>query len=87
VFAGEKVRPDNAYAAPALPEKPPRSLDAYAVMPLESLVRIELTSFLLKDRVHVRDMLDLDMITPEIEQTLPSDLMSRLQELKDTPNG
>ena len=33
VFAGEKVRPENAYAAPALPEKPPRSLDDYAVMP------------------------------------------------------
>jgi hypothetical protein len=48
---------------------------------------MKLTSFRLKDRVHVLDMLELGLITPEIERTLPSDLMSRLQELKDNPNG
>jgi hypothetical protein len=87
VFAGERIPPDYEHAVPAIPENPPRSLDDYAIMPLESLVRIKLTSFRLKDRVHMRDMLELDLITPEIEQTLPPDLMSRLQELKDNPNG
>ena len=87
VFADEKVRPTDLYAVPSIPESPPRSLDDYALMPLESLVRLELTSFHLKDRVHLRDMLDVEMITPEIERTLPPDLMARLQELKDTPNG
>jgi hypothetical protein len=87
VFADEKVRPEYEYAVPSIPEGAPRSQDGYAVMPLESLVRIELTSFHLKDRVHLRDLLDVEMITPEIEQTLPPDLMARLQELKDTPNG
>lgn len=87
VFADEKVRPTDLYAVPSIPESPPRSLDDFALMPLESLVRLELTSFHLKDRVHLRDMLDVEMITPEIERTLPPDLMARLQELKDTPNG
>jgi hypothetical protein len=87
VFAGEKVRSENLYPAPAIPENPPRALEDYAIIPLESLVRMKLTSFRDKDRTHLRDMLELDMIIPEIERTLPPDLMSRLQELKDTPNG
>jgi|SRR5580658_5127920 hypothetical protein len=87
VFAAEKVRPEDAHATPELPKDPPRSLDDVAIIPLDSLVRMKLTSFRDKDRTHLRDMLELDMITPEIEQTLPPDLMSRLQVLKDTPNG
>jgi hypothetical protein len=87
VFADEKVRPTDLHAVPSIPEAPPRSLDDYAVVPLESLVRMKLTSFRDKDRTHLRDMLELEMITPEIERTLPPDLMARLQELKDTPNG
>ena len=87
VFAEEKVRPEYAHAVPPIPENPPRSLDNYAVVPLESLVCMKLTSFRDKDRTHVRDMLEVGLITPEIERRLPPDLMARLQELKDNPNG
>ncbi len=87
VFADEKVRPTDLHAVPSIPENPPRSLEDYAVIPLESLVRMKLTSFRDKDRTHVRDMLEIGLITPEVEQTLPPDLMARLQELKDNPNG
>ena len=87
VFAGEKVRPEYQHAVPAIPENPPRSLEDYAVIPLESLVQMKLTSFRRKDQVHIQDMLELGLITTEVERTLPPDLMSRLQELKDTPNG
>jgi hypothetical protein len=87
VFSEEKVRPEYAHAVPLIPESPPRSLENYAVIPLESLVAMKLTSYRDKDRTHVRDMLEVGLITPEIEQTLPPDLMARLQELKDTPNG
>jgi hypothetical protein len=87
VFADEKVRPTDLHAVPSIPDAPPRSLEDYAVVPLESLVRMKLTSFRRKDQVHVLDMLELGMITPEIERTLPPDLMARLQELKDNPDG
>jgi hypothetical protein len=46
---------------------------------------MKLTSFRLKDKVHLQDMLGVGLITPEVENTLPTDLMARLQELKDNP--
>src|SRR5258708_2868966 len=42
VFSEEKVRPEYSHAVPVIPENPPRSLDNYAVIPLESLVRMKL---------------------------------------------
>ncbi len=87
IFSAEKVRPEDLHPAPMIPEKPSRSQAGYAVIPLESLLAMKLTSYRLKDRVHVRDMLEVGLITPEVEATLPADLMARLQELKDNPNG
>lgn len=78
VFETEKV---------VLVENPPRSPENYAILPLAQLVIMKLTSFRLKDRVHIMDMLGVDLITPEIERALPPELMARLQELKDNPNG
>ena len=87
VFSTEKVRPEYNHAVPVIPENPPRSMDGYAIIPLESLLAMKLTSFRDKDRTHVRDMLEVGLITPEIEASLPPDLMARLQQLKDDPNG
>ncbi len=72
---------------PALAAEPPRSAEGYCVAPLESLMRLKLTSFRDKDRVHVRDLLEVGLISSEIEKTLPADLRQRLQQLKDTPQG
>ena len=87
LFAGEKVRPQDRHSVPAIPDSPPRSLEDYAVIPLDSLVRMKLTSFRDKDRTHLRDLLELDLITREIEQSLPLDLQDRLHELKNNPDG
>jgi hypothetical protein len=87
VIAGEKVRPEYAHAAPAIPDDPPRPGGEYAVIDLPALVRMKLTSFRRKDQVHVLDLLGVGLITPEIESALPPDLMARLQELKDNPDG
>ena len=48
---------------------------------------MKLTSFRRKDQVHLLDLLGVGLITPEIESSLPRDLMARLQELKDNPDG
>jgi hypothetical protein len=85
VFADEKVRPEYAYPVPSIPNDPPRPGGEYSVIDLSALVRMKLTSFRLKDKVHLQDMLGVGLITPEVENTLPTDLMARLQELKDNP--
>jgi hypothetical protein len=85
VFAGEKVREDY-------PEPVP-SIDDYALigdartLPLEKLVRMKLTSFRDKDRVHLRDMISIGLIDANWTRRLPSDLAARLQELLDDPDG
>jgi len=48
---------------------------------------MKLSSFRIIDKVHILDMLGVGLITPEIERGLPADLMARLQELKDNPEG
>jgi hypothetical protein len=45
---------------------------------------MKLTSFRDKDRVHLRDMLDVKLISAEIENNLPPDLQERLRQLKET---
>ena len=86
VIAGEKVRPEYAHAAPPIPDNPPRPGE-FAIIDLPSLVRMKLTSFRRKDQVHLLDLLGVGLITPEVEGSLPADLMARLQELKDNPDG
>lgn len=87
VFENEKVRPENAHPVPPLAPSPPRSHEGYRISPLESLVHMKLTSFRDRDRVHLRDLLEVGLITPEIERSLPADLLERLRQLKETPEG
>lgn len=87
IFENEKVRKEYAHPVPPILENPPRSEQDYAIVPLESLVRMKLTSFRLKDRVHLLDLMGIGLITPEIENTLPPDLLARLRELQQNPEG
>lgn len=87
VFENEKVRPTDTHPIPPIAEDPPRAPDGYRIAPLEALVRMKLISFRDKDRVHLRDLIGVDLITPEIEEELPPDLRERLQQLKQTPEG
>jgi hypothetical protein len=85
VFAGEKVRPEYLLPVP--------NIDQYALvrelrtLPLESLVQMKLTSFRDKDRVHLRDMLDVGLIDSTWLERFPSELQVRLQALIDNPDG
>ena len=84
VFENEKVRKEYAHPVPALADDPPRAQEGFRIAPLESLVCMKLTSFRDKDRVHLRDMLDVNLISAEIENNLPPDLQERLRQLKET---
>jgi hypothetical protein len=83
LVAGEKVRPEYASAAPDVSEavKP----DQFWVVTLESLVRMKLTSFRLKDRVHLQDILEVGLIDGSWVGRYPPELGARLQQLIDTP--
>jgi len=52
------------------------------IAPVADLVKMKLTSFRDKDRVHVRDMDGVGLITPEIEAGLPEPLRQRLAEVR-----
>ncbi len=84
VFAGEKVRPFDAQPAPDLSNLD-RAADGFAVIDLKSLLTMKLTAYRDKDRTHIRDMLELDMITLELEAQLPEILRARLAALRETP--
>jgi hypothetical protein len=80
IFAKEKVRPE--YLEPVPDFSPVSQINGLLVAPVADLVRMKLTSFRDKDRVHVRDMDGVGLITPEIEAQLPGPLRLRLAQVR-----
>ncbi|MBI1312121.1 hypothetical protein GC176_12590 [bacterium] len=80
LYAGEKVREEYATAAPTLDET--TEVDGTPVITLDTLVRMKLTSFRDKDRMHLRDLIDASWWN-----RLPPELACRPQELLDNPDG
>jgi hypothetical protein len=85
VFAGEKVRPEYSLAAPDVADA--ESTGVGAVLSLNALVTMKLTSFRNKDCMHLRDLLDVGLIDASWVNRLPPELAARLQVLLDTPEG
>ena len=84
VFSGEKVKSDQAPNPPLAPEPIVLYGKEVSVVPVADLVRMKLNSFRDKDRVHVRAMDTLGLITPVVEQGLSPELRSRLQHIRVT---
>jgi hypothetical protein len=85
LFAAEKVRPEDVVPAPDVTES--EATASFRVVALAALVRMKLTSFRDKDRMHLRDMLDVGLIDAAWRDRLPPELAARLQELLDNPEG
>ena len=81
VFAGEKVRSDYVLPAPDVSES--ELTDVFRVLRLDALVSMKLTSYRLKDKVHLMDLLDVGLIDDTWFARLPSELHAQLQELMD----
>ncbi len=79
VFAGEKVRPEYLLPAPDVTEA--EAGPGFPVPTLDALVRMKLTSFRLKDQVHLLDMLGVGLIDETWSGRLPAELAARLHEL------
>jgi hypothetical protein len=83
VFVGEKVRPEYLEPVPAF-SQPTVTVEGVLLAPVADLVRMKLTSFRDKDRVHIRDLDSVGLITPETETSLPEVLRARLAEIRAT---
>ncbi len=55
-----------------------------AVIPVADLVRMKLNSYRDIDRVHVRDMDSIGLVTPAIESALTPELRKRLDHIRAT---
>jgi hypothetical protein len=78
-FAGERVRADAPEPTPDLGQC--RTINGIRLIPLEDLIRMKLTSFRLKDQVHIKDLQEAELITPEIGLAMPALLRERLREV------
>jgi hypothetical protein len=85
VFAGEKVRSTNPLPAAEVTESVPA--EDYTILTLEALVRMKLNSFRDKDRMHLRDLLDVGLIDSTWLPRLDPEHATRLQQLIDDPDG
>ena len=83
LLANEKVRETDIVAAPDVSESV--TVTAHQTLTLEALVRMKLNVFHDKDRMHLRDMLDVELIDETWVSRYPSILANRLQELINNP--
>jgi hypothetical protein len=85
VFSGEKVRPADSFPIPDVTECVDGP-DDFPVPTLDALVRMKLTSFRLKDKLHLLDMLDVGLINEGWCDRLPAELAARLREVAASPD-
>jgi hypothetical protein len=75
------------YIAPSPDVSEIDSAGPFHVVDLEPLVRMKLTSYRLKDRVHLLDMINVGLIDRSWVNRFPAELAERLQELLDNPDS
>jgi hypothetical protein len=82
IFAGERVRSEYLLPAPDVTES--EAGPDFAVATLVALVRMKLTSFRLKDQVHLLDLLEVGLIDDSWCEQFPPQLGDRLRDLIDS---
>ena len=86
IFSGEKVNPESLEPSPDL-EDIDASHSDFRLIDLEALLTMKLTSYRDKDRVHLRDMMEIGMLHESWLERVPASLRDRLQALLDDPEG
>lgn len=79
VFAGELLRADDPAPSPDVSESEPGP--EFPVPTLDALVRMKLTAFRLKDKVHLLDLLEVGLLDESWYTQLSPALAARLQEV------
>jgi len=81
IFINEKVRAEYLEAVPGFSE-PTRTEEGILLAPVADLVKMKLTSFRMKDQLHLKDLDSAHLITPDIEASLPEALVRRLGQVR-----
>ena len=81
VFVREKIRPEHVEPVPDF-SAPARTAEGVLLAPVGDLVRMKLTSYRLKDRVHIQDLDAVGLITSDVEAQLSELLRARLGEVR-----
>lgn len=80
IWAGEKVRPEYPLPAPSIDQR--QTLEpGTQVVSLPALVQMKLLSNRDQDRLHLRDLIAVDLVTREFMKDLPQELAGRLAAL------
>lgn len=80
IWAGEKVRPEYPLPAPSINER--QTLEpGTQVVSLPALVQMKLLSNRDQDRLHLRDLIAVDLVTRAFVKDLPQELAQRLDSL------
>ncbi len=85
VLAGQMVRTDDFEPNPDI--EPNERANDFRTLRFETLIRMKLNSFRLKDRMHLVDMIELGMIDETWLGKFPEPLRLRLKQLIENPNG
>jgi hypothetical protein len=81
IFIGERVRPEYLEPVPGF-SPPTRTSEGVLLVCAADLVKMKLTSFRLRDRVHLKDLDGVGLITLEIEAGLSPSLLDRLRAVR-----
>lgn len=79
LFAQQRVAPEYVLPTPSVSESEPGP--GFPGPTLEALVRMKLTAFQLKDKVHLLDLLDVGLIDESWRDRLVPELSQRLAQL------
>ena len=83
LWARENVKPDSPEPSPDVTEA--EEAGDFQLISLPALVRMKLTSFRDKDRMHLRDLIDVGLVDETWAAALPEVLSGRLWELLQNP--
>lgn len=80
IWAGEKVRPEYPLPAPSVDQRQTLEPGTHVVS-LPALVQMKLLSNRDQDRLHLRDLIEVNLVTREFIKDLPQELAARLDVL------
>jgi hypothetical protein len=72
----------HLYPEPTLDLSPCQRIKGLRLIPLADLIRMKLTSFRIKDQMHLKDLDEAGLITPEMETGLSPVLAERLAQVR-----
>ena len=85
IFAGEKFRPHESLPNPDVADS--EDTGSFRVLSLPALVQFKLTAFRDKDRMHLRDLIDVGLVDETWCDRYPPELAQRLRGILETPEG